>query len=81
MPFYYIYDCIVICRVWYELFENQIRYYTLFRVLRWEFASVYMRVQQNFRTHVILAYILIYVSFMNKYNHNSTYLHYTMLKM
>ena len=33
-------DCIHICRVWYELFEKQIKYSTLFRVLRWEFASV-----------------------------------------
>ena len=32
-------NCIHIYRVWYELFEKQIKYYTLFRVLRWEFAS------------------------------------------
>ena len=36
MPFYYRYDCIHICRVWYKLFEKQMKYYTLFRVLRWE---------------------------------------------
>jgi len=36
----YRYECIVICRVWYELFETKIRYYTMFRVLRCEFASV-----------------------------------------
>ena len=36
----YRYDCIHICRVWYELFEKQMKYYTLFSVLRWEFASV-----------------------------------------
>jgi len=42
MPFYYRYDCIVIWRVWYEWFENQMKYYTVFIVLRWEFASVYL---------------------------------------
>ena len=42
MSFYYGYDCIVICRVWYELFEKQTIYYTLLRVLRWEFASLYI---------------------------------------
>jgi len=42
MSCYYRCNCIHICRVWYELFEKQIRYYTLFRVLRWEFASIYI---------------------------------------
>ena len=42
MPFYYRCICIHIYRVRYELFETQIKYYTLFRVLRWEFASAYM---------------------------------------
>jgi len=41
MPFYYRYDCIHMCQVWYELFEKQMKYYRLFRVLLWEFASVY----------------------------------------
>jgi len=40
MPFYYRYDDIVICRVWYKLFEKQMKYYTFVRVLRCEFASV-----------------------------------------
>ena len=40
MPFYYRYDCIVICRVWCELFEKQMKYYTLFKVMGWEFASL-----------------------------------------
>jgi len=42
MPFYYRHDCLHTCRVWYALFEQQMKYYTLFRVLRWEFASVYI---------------------------------------
>jgi len=40
MPLYYGYNCIHICRVWYELFEKEMKYYKLFKVLRWEFASV-----------------------------------------
>ena len=31
-PFYYRYDWKVICRVWYELLEIQMKYYTSFRV-------------------------------------------------
>jgi len=46
MPFYYSHDCKYICRVWYELFEKQMKYYTLLRVLRWEFASVYINQNQ-----------------------------------
>ena len=49
MPFYYRYDRIHICRVWYELFEkNQMKYYTLFRVLRWEFSSVYFAFDKTY---------------------------------
>ena len=43
MPFYYRHGCIHICWVWYELFGKKMKYYTLFRVLRWEFASVYIQ--------------------------------------
>ena len=48
MPFYYRYDCIHICRVWYELFEKQMKYYIVQRVALGVCFSIFGGLRNNF---------------------------------